>query len=310
MAGDPSDDDGELAVVRRLAEILGPVSPGEIGVGDDAAVLGEIPGAPLFATDALVEGTHFTRAFSTMGDVGWKALAVNLSDLAAMGGRSLVAVVAVCGASAGEIEELYHGLTEVVAVYGGRIVGGDLSAAKLLCVTVSVIGTTDGRPPVLRSGARPGDRLYVTAPLGASAAGLRQLQADPESSGELVSRHRRPRPRLAEGLVAAELGATAMLDLSDGLGVDLERLVSASGVGAELSELPVHVGATESEALGGGEDYELLFTAPPTVDVAAGFAVRGLLPPIAIGEIVGDTARRSLHGEALPLAGYLHQLGA
>lgn len=299
---------GELAELRRLAGLLGTPPDGDVWAGDDAAVLHGGAGALLLTSDALVEGVHFTRAFSAMSDVGWKALAVSLSDVAAMGGSPRAAVVAVCGASSHDLEGLYEGLLEAGERYQCPIVGGDLSDGNALIITVSMLGTMDGRLPVLRSGGRPGDRLYVSGALGGSAAGLRALRTDVNAVGDLVDLHRRPLPRMVEGLAAAELGATAMLDLSDGLGVDVERLAQASGCGISLVAVPVRDGATADEALGGGEDYELLFSAPPQVDVIEGFTLRGLAAPFAIGELTVDPDERSLNGGELPPLGYLHDL--
>jgi len=307
VSGVPTSGD-ERTVLERLATLLGPPPAGEVWAGDDAAVVENPPGHLLFSTDALVEGVHFTRALSSLEDIGWKALACNLSDLAAMGGRPLAAVVALCGAAAADLDGIYRGVTGAAERYGCAVVGGDLSDAEEMVVTVAVLGTTDGRPPVLRSGGRPGDRLFVTGPLGSSAAGLRLLRAGEGESNEAVRRHRRPLPRLGEGTAAAELGASAMLDLSDGLSLDLDRLARASGVGVELITVPVAAGASEEEALGGGEDYELLFSLPPGREAAGLFAARGLATPIEIGVLVGDRDRRTLRGAPLPLLGYLHRL--
>jgi len=309
----PGDDGGELAALDRLAALLPAAPEGEIWIGDDAAVvdLGTL-GPLLLATDLVAEGVHFDRGLSTLADVGWKVLAVNVSDIVAMGGRPLRAVVALAGASTDELDALYRGLGEAAAAYDCPIVGGDLSAGTPgggLVVSVAVLGTTDGRPAVLRRGARPDDRVYVTGPLGRAAAGLRMLRADPRASGALVEAHRRPVPRADEGLVAAGCGASAMIDCSDGLGIDLDRLAKASGVGVVLDLVPVAEGATLEEALGGGEDYELVFCAPVGVDVGEAFAERGLTPPIEIGHAVADASVRLLEGAPLPLSGYQHRLG-
>lgn len=306
---DEAVPEGEEQALAVLQAVLPPPPNGEVWIGDDAAVLGGEPGPLLFATDLVAEGVHFDRRLSSLSDVGWKVLATNLSDVAAMGGRPLRAVVALAGAFGNELRSLYDGLAECAERYACPLVGGDLSAAPggggIVC-SVAILGTTDGWSPVLRRGARPGDELWVTGPLGGSAAGLRQLRADPAATGEAVDRHRRPIPRLAEGTLAATLGATAMIDISDGLGIDLDRLARASLVGVELDDVPVHDGATEAEALGGGEDYELVFSCEKEVAISASFAEAGLRPPVRIGRVVKDPAVRSLRGEALRAAGYLH----
>lgn len=284
-------------------------------LGDDAAVLAGDEGPLLLATDLVAEGVHFERALSSLADVGWKVLTANVSDVAAMGGRPLRAVVAVAGAWGEDLAALYEGLGEAAAAYGCPVVGGDLSAAPLgggAVVSVAVLGTLEGRPPVLRSGGRPGDRLFVTGPLGAAAGGLAVLRARPGDPGragalDLARAHRRPVARLAEGRQAARAGASAMIDLSDGLGLDLDRLCRASGVGAELHTLPCATGATREEALGGGEDYELLVATPEGADLAGAFAAAGLAEPIEIGRLVGDASVRTLEGRPLQPSGYRHR---
>ena len=300
----------ELAAVERLTGRLGTGRAGEVWLGDDAAVLSGEGGPLLLATDLVVEGVHFDRRLSSLADVGWKVLTANVSDAAAMGGRARRAVVAVAGAFGDELEALYDGLCAASEAYGCPVVGGDLSDAGPgggLVVAVTVLGTTDGRPAVRRSGGRPGDRVYVTGPLGAAAAGLRRLQAgEADVPAHLVAAHRRPVARAAEGVAAATAGARAMLDVSDGLGIDLDRLCRASGVGAELDQVPVAEGATQAEALGGGEDFELLVAVPAEVDLAARFAASGLRPPLELGVLVAGRGRRLLRGEPLAADGYRH----
>jgi thiamine-monophosphate kinase len=181
-------------------------------------------------------------------------------------------------------------------------------------VVVSVTGVIEGGPgPVLRSGAVPGDHLLLTGPVGASAAGLRTLRARaassrrPESGGEaLVEAFLRPRARLAEGEAARLGGATAMIDVSDGLAADLGHLAEASGVGFRLEQVPVAPGATVEEALGGGEDYELVFAAADVGRVTAAFAAAGLAPPLVIGTCTAEPSERSWDGREVPKVGWEH----
>jgi len=191
--------------------------------------------------------------------------------------------------------------------YRVPVVGGDLSAGDELVISVAVLGRSSA--PVLRSGARPGDHLFVTGPLGRSAAGLRELRADPSATGACAAAHRRPAARLSEGDAARRGGATAMIDLSDGLGIDLDRLASASGVGVDLTALPVATGATAEEALAGGEDYELVFSAPSREAVMAEFSGAGLAVPIHLGRVVADREMRRLAGVAFDAVGHEHALG-
>jgi len=267
-------------------------------------------------TDAVVAGIHVDLSIVTLDDVGWKALTVAVSDIAAMGGTPGHAVVTVCAPPGTDLDEISDGLAAAAECWGCPVVGGDLSAAAQLVVSVAVTGFLEGGlPPVLRSGARPGDRLYVTGPLGRSAAGLCLLQGgsrahptDEQTLRSLVDAHRRPRARLAEGRTAREAGATAMMDLSDGLGLDLHRLATASSVGVVLDRVPVADGATEAEALGGGEDYELLIAVPEEVALAARFAAVGLRDPIRIGTCSADPDERRIGNDPFPPSGYQHQL--
>jgi thiamine-monophosphate kinase len=303
---------GEFATIRRLVDLLPPprpgaVSPGEVWIGDDAAAL-RTPQAPwlLLAADAVVAGVHADLALTTLEDLGWKAIAVNLSDIAAMGGTPRYALVTVAGDPAFDLDALYRGIAAAVDAFGCPVVGGDLSNGPGLVVGVSVTGTTDTRP-VRRSGAAPADGIWVTGPLGASAAGLRVLRAGPPAEGTdaLVAAHARPVPRLREGLAAAAAGATAMIDVSDGLAADLGHIADASGLGYELHALPVADGATVEEALGGGEDYELVFCAPDTGAVEVAFD--GLAAPIRIGRCVPDRSRRLWDSQPIDSGGWQHR---
>lgn len=275
--------DGEFAFLERLAARLPARPEGQVGVGDDCAVL---EGNRLIATDLLVEEVHFRSAWASPADIGWKALAVNLSDIAGMGGTPESAVVAVAlpADRPGLADDLLTGLLECADEYGCALVGGDTSAGPELFVAVTVTGRAER--PVLRSGAIPGDTVFVTGPLGAAAAALARLEAG-GAAGPTDALHR-PLPRIGEGLAAADAGATAMLDLSDGLAVDLPRIAKASGVGFALDVVPVADGATEQQAIGGGDDYELCFTAPDPVRVGAAFEQRGLRVPIAVGTTSDD----------------------
>lgn len=305
----------ELGIIERLRHRLaGP--PGQTWVGDDVAVVPGPDGPLLLAADTVVAGVHADLDLVGLDDLGWKALVANVSDIASVGGRPTHALVTVAG-HLGEldIDLLYDGLTAAAAAYRCPIVGGDLSSAPTLVVTVAVAG--DGGPSdpplVLRSGAAPGDTLFVTGPLGSSAAGLVLLQADRAAEApDLVLAHRRPRARLAEGAAARAAGASAMIDLSDGLAADVRHLAEASGVGVALDHVPVAIGVSrvsdepENLALGGGEDYELVFAAPDAARIAAGFEEAGLGKPIRIGRCTPDPTERRLRDAELPVLGWEH----
>jgi thiamine-monophosphate kinase len=298
---------GELEAISELRGRIGTPRSGEVWIGDDMAVL-HGPGTLLFATDVAVEGVHFTTETGSLADAGWKVLAANLSDVAAMGGTPLAAVVGLAGADRSKLDALYDGLLACASEFGCPIVGGDLTGGAILVISIAVVA--DGGPgePVLRSGGRPGDRVFLTRATGASAAGLRALLSDQRAAGVVVDAHRRPVPRLAEGRAARRGGATAMIDVSDGLGLDLDRLCRASGVGVVLDVVPVATGATLEDALSGGEDYELVFTAPAPGEIAAEFTAAGLVAPIEIGRLVADRAVRRIEEEDFIPRGYLHNL--
>jgi thiamine-monophosphate kinase len=286
-------------------------------VGDDVAIVPGPSGALLLAADAVVAGVHCDLDLVGLDDMGWKALVANVSDVAAVGGRPCCAVVTVAGPLALlDFDLLYDGLLAAATAYECPVVGGDLSASVTLVVSVAIVG--DGGPalppPVLRSGARPGDTLFATGPLGSSAAGLELLRAGQASEApDLVLSHRRPRARLDEGTAARGAGATAMIDVSDGLAADLRHLADASGVGVVLDRVPVAIGVSrvsddpEALALGGGEDYELVFAAPDPARVEATFAELGLGVPLRIGRCTDDPAERRLRDGDLPVSGWEHR---
>jgi len=233
-------------------------------IGDDCAVI-RAGGACAVSTDVMVDGTHFRLGEASYEDVGWRALAGALSDLAAMGaraGEAYLSVVLPRDARDADVLALHRGAEDLARQTGVTIAGGDLARGPALTVAVTVMGW--GPTPFIgRDGASPGDRVGVTGVLGASAAGL-----EPDAPAALRARHLRPWPRLAEGLELAGV-ATAMLDLSDGVASDARRLAEESGVRLVLdaSRLPLAEGVDDVElAATGGEDYELLVCVPPGVE--------------------------------------------
>ncbi|MGI8808649.1 MAG: thiamine-phosphate kinase [Acidimicrobiales bacterium] len=306
----------EFALIERLRLRL-PAPPGQTWVGDDVAVVPGPSGSMLLATDAVVAGVHCDLDLVGLDDMGWKAVVANVSDVAAVGGRPCYAVVTVAGPLAKlDFDLLYDGLIAASDAYECPIVGGDLSTSPTLMVSVAVVGDggADAPPPVLRSGARPGDTVFTTGPLGSSAAGLELLRSGRVSEApDLVLSHRRPRARLDEGTAARAAGATAMIDVSDGLAADLRHLADASCVGVVLDRVPVAIGVSrvsdesEAMALGGGEDYELIFAAPDPDLVEATFADLGLGKPLRIGRCTADPAERRLRDGDLPLVGWEHR---
>ena len=300
---------GELAAIERLRGLLPAPSAGDTWIGDDAAVVAPPGGRLLLTADAVVAGVHADLALVGLEDLGWKAVAAAVSDVAAMGGTPLYLLVSVVGPPSTDVVRLYAGVASAAEEYTCPVVGGDLSSGPEVVVSVAVAGDTGDGEPVLRSGARPGDTLFVTGPLGGSAAGLDHLRAGGAAGDPRATAHRRPRARVAEGRAARAAGATAMIDVSDGLAVDLHHLADASSVGLAVEHVPVTEGASYDQALAGGEDYELAFSAPDPVRVAEGFATAGLRPPIEVGRCTGDPGERLVSGRPLGRAGWEHPWG-
>jgi thiamine-monophosphate kinase len=282
---------GERALIERIGRRI-PAAPTTliVGIGDDAAVVASDRGAlQVLTTDALVEGIHFERRFSSPGDIGYKALAVNVSDVAAMGGAARFALLSLmlpAEVTVPEIDELLDGFLELAGILNVAVAGGNITRSPgPLVVDVTVIGAVKPRKILRRSGGRPGDMLYVSGSLGAGAAGLGWLRANGDSPdslpedgllAECVQRHRRPEPRARLGaLLGRNRAASACIDLSDGLADSVRQLAMASGAGARIDArfLPVHPGAAAwfsaqradavAESVKGGDDYELLFAVPP-----------------------------------------------
>ena len=314
MSDDPL---GELGFIRLIREAAARSRPGvRVGIGDDCAVLEPDAGELVLATtDLLLEDVHFRRRYAQPGDIGWKALAVNLSDIAAMGGRprwALVALACPLSARAEDVRAFYTGALALADEHGVSIVGGDTSSSPAgWLVNVTLLGTS-ARLPLRRSTARVGDLVAVTGSLGRSRAGFALLdRAGPEpdvdatARADVLAAHLRPRPRVKEGQwLAAAGGVTAMIDLSDGLATDLGHVARESAVGARVHVDRVPVAATAravAAALGedalawatsGGEDYELLIAcAPEALDALADGLPRATGTPLTVvGEIVDATA--------------------
>jgi thiamine-monophosphate kinase len=264
----------EVEMVERVRRWAGAGRPGgelALGIGDDCAIY-RPRGAReelLFTTDLLVEDVHFRRATHPAAAVGHKALARGLSDIAAMGGRPRFCLLSLAlpdWADEGWVRGFYGGLLHLARAAGAPLAGGDLGRSARLVCDIVVCGSAPAGTALRRDGARAGDEIYVSGRLGASALGLAT------GHGAAWRRHLRPQPRLELGrFLRARLGATAAMDLSDGLSLDLGRLCRASGLAAAISAPPRFRGASLEQALHGGEDYELLFTVPAATRVPARF---------------------------------------
>ena len=276
-------------------EVIEALRPLTKGIGDDAALWQPSRShRSAISTDMLVEGIDFTRESMSLEDAGWRAMAANLSDLAAMGARQVLATVALGFSEAtklDEILELYRGLAECAARFKFPIVGGDLSRAAVLTIAIAVVGEVRASDAKTRAGGKPGDVLAVTGALGGARAGLeltrKSIPIGNQLAEEALRAFRRPQPRIAEGrFLAASRNVRAMMDISDGLSSDVHRLSAASGCGAELDAVPVAESARaiarargedpERFALAGGEDFELLAAIAPRAyrHLAGRFAAR------------------------------------
>ena len=281
-------DIGEDALIARLVSLAPKGNAGE-GPGDDCAVVdegGEM--LRLLKTDALVEGVHFLRNADPKA-VGWKAVARVISDFAAMGGTGehfLVTLALPGTMEIAWIEDFYRGMGECLALYGGRLAGGEtcrVPVGSAAVISIAATGSVARGNAVMRSGGKPGDAIWVTGRLG----------------GSLVGKHLSFFPRVEEGRwIAANLRPTAMMDLSDGLAMDLPRLATSSGCGFRLMReaIPISEGCLLDQALGDGEDFELLFTAPPDVDVIGWREMFPGLELTRIGDLVPEGQGDSLAG--------------
>lgn len=301
---------GEFGLIDLLAKIVSSSQNEQftsryqliLGIGDDAAAWHGDVSIQLATVDSLIQDVHFSLGITSWKELGWKALAVNLSDIAAMGGVPRYALVSLALPDHTEVDDvtaLYKGMIELAQQFEVAIVGGDTSRAPMVSVTITVLGSTRNKHILTRSAAKPGDKIAVTGYLGGAAAGLEmltnQLQFDPEAATYLRDVFLHPWPRIVEGQLLVEQGVKTAIDISDGLIADLKHICKASQVSArvEIDRVPVqpavkaNFGDKALElALSGGEDYELLFTA--SAEVIAKVKEVVSCPVTVIGEIVAD----------------------
>ena len=289
-------DLGEFGLIAAIQALLPAGNAGPVGIGDDAAVVNAPDRRVVATTDMLVEGRHFRRDWSGAFDIGAKAAAQNLADVAAMGASPTAVLIGF--ATPGDLpvawaEDLVRGIAEECGRAGALVVGGDVSSADSIMIAITALGDLGGRDPVTRAGARAGDLLGVAGRLGRSAGGLALLEAGApaEEFAGLVASHRRPDPPYAAGPEAAALGATSMIDISDGLVSDLNHVAKASGVliDVETARLPDDPQLRSAGAalgadwlrwvLAGGEDHALAAPFPPATRLPGHWLVIGAVRP-------------------------------
>jgi len=303
---------GEFGLIDLLAKMISTSQDKQLalrqklilGIGDDAAAWQGDTSIQLVTTDSLFQDIHFTLGITSWEELGWKALAVNLSDIAAMGGVPEYALVSLALPESTEVDDvaaLYQGMIEAAQQFEVAIVGGDTCRAPLVSITITVFGRTQSREGhmLTRAAARPGDKIAVTGSLGGAAGGLEMLekglQFDPETAAELRRAFLHPWPRVAEGQLLIARGVKTAIDISDGLVSDLRHICDASRVGArvEIERVPISLAVKAgfgdralALALSGGEDYELLFTAG--AGVIDEIKEASSCPVTVIGEIVAE----------------------
>ena len=258
-----------------------------VGIGDDAAVVAGDSGIKYsYTTDATIEGVHFSRRYFSTDAIARKVVAVNFSDLAAMGATPMYLLSSIIAPSRFEVGELIDAIDLEVQRYGAQLIGGNLSKGNTLAITATAIGSSPFHSSLLlRSGAKAGDLLYVTGPLGGSSAGLRSFQSSGDRSPDMEWFHLNPSAKVAAGLQLRDAGVKCAMDVSDGLVGDLRHIAARSSVRVVIDRAPVRPGATLEDCLYGGEDYELIFATPPTLDIANTFKEAGIDEPLLFGHV-------------------------
>lgn len=317
---------GEFGLIDLLAKMIAEAGVDQltpdrplIGIGDDATAWHSDAQIELATVDTMVQDIHFSLETTSWRELGWKSLAINLSDIAAMGGLPEYALVAMTlpeDTAVVDVTTLYEGMIELARQSGTAIVGGNISRAPLVSVTVTVIGRSLDNVVLRRDTARPGDTIAVTGHPGSAAAGLemliRKLKFKPEATGYLKSAFLHPVPRLTEGQILVKNGVKTAIDTSDGLLADLRHVCEASRVGAriDVDRLPIHPVVSNNFgekardlALSGGEDYELLFTGSAAAIDRVRVEIK--CPVTAIGEITasapGKVELRDARGRAVKI---------
>jgi len=301
---------GEFGLVELVTKRFAPTAHVLLGPGDDAAVVQAPDGRVVISTDMLIEGRHFRRDWSSAHDVGRKAAAQNLADIAAMGANPTALVVGLGVPATLDVDwvaQLSDGFATECELVGARIVGGDIVRAELITIAVTVLGDLQGRPAVTRTGAKPGDVIAMAGRLGWAAAGLAILGRGFRSPRVLVDAHRVPEPPYAAGVSAAIHGATSMIDISDGLVSDVRHLAVASGCSMHIHSnlLVVDTPVAEAAAAFNADPLTWVLTGGDDHALVATFPARGGLPDgfIMIGEVLEGDPGIVVDGQAVEAFG-------
>jgi thiamine-monophosphate kinase len=281
---------GEFGLIARVTARLGTAPTTLVGPGDDAAVVAASDGRVVVSTDVLVEGRHFRTDWASAVEIGHRAAAANFADVVAMGAVPTALLVALClprDLDARWVDQLADGLAAECETVGAAVVGGDISSSSVITIAVTALGDLEGRDPVLRSGARPGDVVAMAGRIGLAAAGHTVLSRGFRSPKPLVEAYRQPAVPYAAGRAAATLGATSMIDISDGLLADLGHVAEASNVGIDVQRSAFQVTQAMVDAgsalgvdpyvwmLTGGDDHPLVATFPPKTSLREDWTVIG-----------------------------------
>ncbi len=314
----------EFTLIKAIKDMF--IARGGSQIGDDAAILDLGDQLLVVSSDLTIEGVHlpaitpskartddFDQGFDlskiTERDFGFKSVTTAISDIAAMGIEPRWVTLSLCGPAGSDLLEVMEGVREACVQFDCDLVGGDLSVSPVLTANVTAIGTCKPNEPVFRNTCSVGDAIWVTGPLGGASCGLRLINKEIEIEndalvGELINRQKRPVPRVKEAVLARLIGASSMIDISDGLATELDHLANGANAGISIEDVPIHDGANIDDALYGGEDYEIIFTLDPNLDPADQFEKAGLRPPIKIGVIVGEPDCRKIRGRDFLVGGF------
>ncbi|NNN20943.1 MAG: thiamine-monophosphate kinase [Acidimicrobiales bacterium] len=315
---------GEFTLIKAIKNMF--IDCGGSQIGDDAAILDLGDQQLVVSNDLTIEGVHLPKITPsnsriddfgsgcdiskiTERDFGYKSITSAISDIAAMGAEPRWVTLSLCGPVGSDLLEVMEGVKEACVQFECDLIGGDLSVSPVLMASVTAMGTCKPSEAVPRDTCSVGEAIWVTGPCGGARCGLRLINkeieiVDDALVGDLISKQKRPVPRLKEAILARLIGASSMIDISDGLAHELDQLANGANVGISIDTVPIYDGATLEDALYGGEDYELIFTLGPEVDAIEQFQKAGLNPPIKIGMTVKESELRKIGNKDFLVNGF------